>query len=70
MTDNKKIDGRALLDLAGNETEQLFRELADAGRIVDSGRRRWSERKQKWEIVWITREAAERQSTAAEGEAR
>jgi hypothetical protein len=48
MMGNQKIDDRTpLLNLTDNEIEQLFHELADAGRIVDTGRRRWSERKQK-----------------------
>ena len=35
--------------------------LARKGLIVDSGRRRWSERTQSYQIVWIMREVADKQ---------
>jgi hypothetical protein len=34
------------------EIEQALRRLANEGRIVDSGERRWSERSGRYEIVW------------------
>jgi hypothetical protein len=32
--------------------DQALQELAREGRIVDSGRRTWSERTDRYEIVW------------------
>jgi hypothetical protein len=43
-------------------TEEIFEELAREGHIVDSGRRRWSEKKQKWEIVWVAKQGGDRKS--------
>jgi hypothetical protein len=48
--------------------EEIFADLAREGGIVDSGTRRWSERKQRWEIVWVAREifaAAKEERTRA-----
>ena len=33
--------------------EQAFQDLAREGRIVDSGRRTWSELTGRYEIVWV-----------------
>jgi chromosome segregation and condensation protein ScpB len=35
--------------------EQAIQDLARRGLIVDTGRRRWSERTGRYEIVWIAR---------------
>jgi hypothetical protein len=40
--------------------EQAIQDLARDGLIVDSGRRRWSERTGRYEIVWIASEFADR----------
>jgi hypothetical protein len=48
----------------GNEfydaIEQAIQDLARKGLIVDSGRRRWSERTRSYQIVWVAREFADR----------
>lgn len=40
--------------------EQAIQDLAREGLIVDSGRRRWSERNGRYEIVWVASEFADR----------
>ena len=40
--------------------EQALQDLARMGLIVDSGRRRWSERTRSYQIVWVAREFADR----------
>jgi hypothetical protein len=40
--------------------EQAIQNLARRGLIVDSGRRRWSERTRSYQIVWIAREFSDR----------
>jgi hypothetical protein len=40
--------------------EQAIQDLARDGLIVDSGRRRWSERTGRYEIVWVASEFAHR----------
>ena len=32
--------------------EEALRQLAEEGRIYDTGQRRWSERTQSYQIVW------------------
>ena len=39
--------------------EQAIQNLARKGLIVDSGRRRWSERTRSYQIVWVAREFAD-----------
>lgn len=43
-----------------DEIQQAIQNLARKGLIVDSGRRRWSERTGRYEIVWVTSEFADR----------
>jgi hypothetical protein len=40
--------------------EQAIQDLARDGLIVDSGRRRWSDRTGRYEIVWAASEFAHR----------
>jgi hypothetical protein len=40
--------------------EQAIQDLARDGLIVDSGRRRWSERTGRYEIVWVASEFTHR----------
>jgi hypothetical protein len=40
--------------------EQAIQDLARQGLIVDTGRRRWSERTRSYQIVWVAREFADR----------
>ena len=40
--------------------EQAIQDLAREGLIVDSGRRRWSARTGRYEIVWAASEFADR----------
>jgi hypothetical protein len=40
--------------------EQALQDAARKGLIVDSGRRRWSERTRSYQIVWVAREFADR----------
>jgi hypothetical protein len=40
--------------------EQAIQDLAREGLIVDTGRRRWSARTGRYEIVWAAREFAHR----------
>jgi hypothetical protein len=40
--------------------EQALQDLARKGLIVDTGRRRWSARTGRYEIVWVAREFADR----------
>ena len=40
--------------------EETIRDLARQGLIVDTGRRRWSERTGRYEIVWVASESADR----------
>ena len=42
------------------EIEQGLQRLAREGLIVDSGRRRWSDRTKSYQIVWVAREFADR----------
>jgi hypothetical protein len=37
------------------EIEEAIQRLAKRGLIVDSGKRRWSERTGRYEIVWISK---------------
>jgi hypothetical protein len=39
--------------------EQAIQDLAREGLIVDTGRRRWSERTRSYQIVWAAREFAD-----------
>jgi hypothetical protein len=39
--------------------EQAIQDLAWEGLIVDTGRRRWSERTRSYQIVWVAREFAD-----------
>jgi len=39
--------------------EETIQDLAREGLIVDSGRRRWSERSGRYEVVWRSRICAE-----------
>jgi hypothetical protein len=60
MTKNRMI--RKLSDSqhtnpAKREIEAAIRALADEGLIYDTGRRRWSERFQEYQIVWATVES-------------
>jgi hypothetical protein len=41
--------------------EQAIQDLAREGLIVDSGRRRWSERTRSYQIVWAAAESAHQQ---------
>jgi hypothetical protein len=38
--------------------QEVIEQLAIEGRIVDSGRRRWSDRSGRYEIVWVVAEHA------------
>ena len=40
--------------------EQAIQDLARQGLIVDTGRRRWSERTRSYQIVWAASEFADR----------
>jgi hypothetical protein len=40
--------------------EQAIQDLAREGLIVDTGRRRWSDRTGRYEIVWAASEFADR----------
>ena len=40
--------------------EETIRDLARQGLIVDTGRRRWSERTRSYQIVWVASEFADR----------
>ena len=49
------------LDEADDDAiEETIRDLARQGLIVDTGRRRWSERTGRYEIVWAASEFADR----------
>jgi hypothetical protein len=37
------------------QIEEAIQSLAREGLIVDSGQRRWSERTQSYQIVWVSR---------------
>jgi hypothetical protein len=41
--------------------EQAIQDLAREGLIVDTGRRRWSERTRSYQIVWAAAESGHRQ---------
>jgi hypothetical protein len=43
-----------------DEIQQAIQDLVRRGLVVDSGRRRWSERTGRYEIVWVAREFAHR----------
>jgi hypothetical protein len=54
------IGGRVWnVDARHDAIEQAIQNLARRGLIVDSGRRRWSERTRSYQIVWIAREFAD-----------
>ena len=36
-----------------NEIREAFEELVRMGLLVDSGKRRWSEKTKRYEIAWI-----------------
>jgi hypothetical protein len=48
------------VDARHDAIEQAIQNLARRGLIVDSGRRRWSERTRSHQIVWVAREFADR----------
>jgi chromosome segregation and condensation protein ScpB len=50
----------AMSDARHDAIEQAIQNLARRGLIVDSGRRRWSERTRSYQIVWVAREFADR----------
>lgn len=50
---SQAIDDAA--DVSREAIQQAIQDLAREGLIVDSGRRRWSERTGRYEIVWIAR---------------
>jgi predicted transcriptional regulator len=43
-----------------DEIQQAIQDLVRKGLVVDSGRRRWSARTGRYEIVWAAREFADR----------
>ena len=43
-----------------DEIQQAIQDLVRKGLVVDSGRRRWSERTGRYEIVWVAWEFAHR----------
>jgi hypothetical protein len=47
-------------DARHDAIEQAIQDLAREGLIVDTGRRRWSARTGRYEIVWAAREFADR----------
>ena len=47
------------VDARHDAIEQALQSLARKGLIVDSGRRRWSERTRSYQIVWAAREFAD-----------
>jgi hypothetical protein len=48
------------LDEVNDAIEQAIQNLARQGLIIDTGRRRWSERTRSYQIVWVAREFADR----------
>jgi len=48
------------LEEVDDAIEQALQDAARKGLIVDSGRRRWSERTRSYQIVWVAREFADR----------
>ena len=56
---NKFKFGSWPLDEVDAAIEQAIQRLARKGLIVDSGRRRWSERTGSYQIVWVAREFAD-----------
>jgi len=48
------------LDEVDDAIEQALQDAARKGLIVDTGRRRWSDRTGRYEIVWAASEFADR----------
>ena len=59
MSDKFEL-GNWPLDEVDRAIEEAIQDLARQGLIVDSGRRRWSERTGRYEIVWAASELADR----------
>ncbi len=55
--EENEIDDSGLSELSGTELydaiQRTMLEFAAEGRIVDSGRRRWSPRTGRFEILWM-----------------
>jgi hypothetical protein len=47
------------LEEVDDAIEQALQDRAREGLIVDTGRRRWSERTRSYQIVWVAREFAD-----------
>ena len=61
MSDNLEFGSwPANVDARHDAIEQAIQNLAREGLIVDSGRRRWSARTGRYEIVWAPSEFADR----------
>jgi hypothetical protein len=57
MSDKFEFGSWPLDDVDDDAIEQVIQEIAG---FVDSGRRRWSERTGRYEIVWVASEFADR----------
>jgi hypothetical protein len=60
MSDKFEFGSWPLDKVDHNAIEEAIQDLARWGLIVDSGRRRWSERTRSYEIVWVASESAHR----------
>jgi hypothetical protein len=48
-------------DQLQNEIEAAIQDLVRKGLLFDTGKRRWSERKRRYEVVWAATEAGKLQ---------
>ena len=55
MSDKFEIGSRPLDEVDHDAIEEALQDAARRGSIVDSGRRRWSERTRSYQIVWVSR---------------
>ena len=60
MSDKYEFGSWPLYEVDYEEIQQAIQDLVHEGLVVDSGRRRWSERTGRYEIVWVTSEFARR----------
>jgi hypothetical protein len=60
MSDKFEFGSWPLDEVDHDAIEEAIQDLARWGLIVDTGRRRWSERTRSYEIVWVASEFAHR----------
>jgi hypothetical protein len=60
MSDKFEFGSWPLDEVDHDAIEQAIQNLARKGLIIDTGRRRWSERTRSYQIVWVAREFADR----------